>query len=168
MLLNRKLNETEIKLGELRLGNIICDRNQVSTFLIVGIDGFAKKVKLAKAKKDSIEYEDKLVGINSIKGVQLWDSEYENIHLKAILFDCGFILVDSKIYKKSHEAFDIFLIDDFYISNKAHLSVKLNGELIAQTFIWYFHEMQNFVFEFIREEIFISKSNKLLKNLNLL
>ncbi len=156
MIINRKLNESEIKITEHRVGNIVCNRLQTEKFVVSGIDGFSKKTNLFKIKKGTIEISEIILDIKHIRGFQLWGdiNNYDSQILKEILIASDFIVLNTCYYQKNIGICKFEIEDSFYSGNVATLLIYINEEIVCKHAFWYLHEFQNIIFEVTRIHIF--------------
>jgi hypothetical protein len=147
MLVNRKLNKSSLRIGELRIGNFVSYQNK--SWLITGIDGLNNTVKLSRNVRHSIEVEETVRDIKWLIGVKLWKNESNtggHLELPILMKLSDFIVEDLSTFRLCHESFTVFVMNDFDTKNEGGLVIYLENVVILKTRFWYLHELQNYIY----------------------
>lgn len=154
--INRKLNYTAFSIYEFRIGNLVkCYAlNNIRDYVITGIDGNGEKLQLEflgtdfllKEKDGSYSeiYEQEVVSLKTVTGIELWDSNNRLWDLR--LKDFEFIAHPRGKFTKNIDGYDINVVDSFYSEESAFVISTVENKIMLGKQIWYLHELQNAIY----------------------
>jgi len=170
-MINRKLNDTPISLGELRVGNILLTRaSVVKMYVVTRMDLATATVQLEYSGYDFLNrnipfgeqvYEVITESVKNLKGIELWD--LDRVAKGDLLKEFGFMMVSRSEFHLEVGKYEVVFKDEFGMDDYSTIEIHMGKQFMLHKRLWYLHELQNYCYTATGREI----ENDLLKKINL-